>query len=94
MSDDRKSGSPATEPFNKLLDECSKKTKSKIILALDIPHRKKTGNLLSDSLKLVEFVSDFVCCVKINFHLIIPLSLHEISALNDSVHSDGLVSIS
>ena len=93
LSGNKKSVSAPIEPFNKLLDSSSKKTKSKIILALDIPHRKETGNLLGDSMKLIESVSDFVCGIKINFHLIIPLSLREILELNDRVHADGLVSI-
>jgi orotidine-5'-phosphate decarboxylase len=38
-------------------------------------------------------VSEYVCDVKINFHLIIPLSLRDISELNDRINSIGLVSL-
>jgi orotidine-5'-phosphate decarboxylase len=71
----------------------ARKSGSRIVLALDLPYRKETDGLLEDSLKLLERVSDFVCAVKINFHLIIPLSISELSSLNNQIHSKDLVSI-
>jgi orotidine-5'-phosphate decarboxylase len=79
--------------FNELLRKSEEKSGSKIILALDLPYRKSTENLLADSLSILDQVSDFVCAVKINFHLIIPLSIQEIFRVNELVHSKGLVSI-
>ena len=38
-------------------------------------------------------VSDYVCAAKLNFHLILPLSLSEIASLNDHIANEGLVSI-
>ncbi len=70
-----------------------RKSGSRIVLALDFPYRKETDELLEDSIGLLEEVSDFVCAVKINFHLIIPLSIAELSKLNNLIHSKDLVSI-
>ncbi|HYB04656.1 MAG TPA: orotidine 5'-phosphate decarboxylase / HUMPS family protein [Nitrososphaerales archaeon] len=71
----------------------ARKSGSRIVLALDLPYRKKTDGLLQDSLGVLERVSDFICAVKINFHLIIPLSIAELSMLNNRIHSKDLVSI-
>jgi orotidine-5'-phosphate decarboxylase len=91
--EEEKNSPRSTESFKSLLNERSVSTKSRIIVALDVPHRKDTLALLKDSLKLIDTISDYVCGVKVNFHLIIPLSLSDISELNDRVHSNGLISI-
>jgi orotidine-5'-phosphate decarboxylase len=86
--------SPPRRSFNERLQSSStRKSGSRIVLALDLPYRKETDGLLDDSLKLVGRVSNFVCAVKINFHLIIPLSLSELARLNEQIHSKDLVSI-
>jgi orotidine-5'-phosphate decarboxylase len=83
-----------TRSFNNHLQDCSlKKSGSKIILALDLPYRREGEGLLDDAIRLLDQVSDYVCAIKINFHLIIPLSIQELSRLNDRIHFQGLVSI-
>ncbi len=94
METDDSHSSDSLSFFNDHLQESSKrKSGSRIILALDIPHRKETRNLLNDSIGVLDKVSDYVCAVKINFHLIIPLSLGELSKLNQEAHSKSLLSI-
>lgn len=82
------------KPFNDLLDRCSlDHCGSRIVLALDIPHRKGSSGLLEASKAILNEVSDYVGAVKINFHLIIPLSIRELAELNDLVHALKLCSI-
>ncbi len=82
-----------TDSFRKKLETCSIRKKSKIILALDMDHRKNTRDLLSDSKKLVRDTSHSICAVKINFHLILPLSIAEMTSLNEFIERAGLISI-
>jgi orotidine-5'-phosphate decarboxylase len=61
----------------KLEMECSQKQKdSNIILALDIASKSRS-NLFSKSLKLLEQVHLYICAVKLNHHLILPLGLFD-----------------
>ncbi len=83
----------ASRTFSNSLEAISKSKKSKIILALDLDHRRDTTKLLGDAKALVESTSDYICAVKINFHLILPLSLTEISSLNESITRNGIISI-
>lgn len=79
--------------FKRKLDENSQSLNSKIILALDLDHRDDTRNLLRDARNIVELTADHVCAVKINFHLILPLSLSELTELNKFIVTKGLLSI-
>lgn len=80
-------------PFNKTLDAISKANKTKTILALDFDYRDDVSDLLRDAKSLVKKVSEYVCAVKINYHLLLPLSLVEISSLNAGIAKAGLISI-
>jgi orotidine-5'-phosphate decarboxylase len=61
----------------KLEMECSQRQKdSNIILALDVTSNSRRA-LLSKSLKLLEKVHFYVCAVKLNHHLILPLGLFD-----------------
>ena len=83
-----------SKAFNDLIDRCSTAHGgSRIILALDLPHRKSTNGLLKDSMAILDKISDLLAAVKINFHLIIPLSLDDLSELNARIHSARLCSI-
>jgi orotidine-5'-phosphate decarboxylase len=76
-----------------MLEAISTNRKSKIILALDLDYREDTSSLLGDAKKILNGVSDYVCAVKINHHLLLPLSLSEISSLNNLITRKGLVAI-
>jgi orotidine-5'-phosphate decarboxylase len=84
---------PSGGRFADKLELCSKKKRSKIILALDLDYRTNTHSLLSDAIELVGETSDSICAVKINFHLLLPLSMSEITRLNGVIRKRGLVSI-
>ena len=86
--------SPLRRSFNdRLRNASTKNSGSKIILALDLPYRKDPRGLLRDSINLLDKVASYICAVKSNFHLILPLSISEVEELNDRIHSNGLVSI-
>lgn len=61
------------------------------MLALDSPAFRR--NLLSFASKTIRAVEQHICAVKMNFHIILPLSAPEISRINKLVHSCGLQSI-
>ncbi len=79
--------------FNQTIDAISAERFTKTILALDLDYRRNVTNLVRDAKVLLAKVSDYVCAVKLNFHLILPLSLSEIASLNDKINGEGLVSI-
>ena len=61
----------------KLEMECSQREKdSSIILALDAVATSRS-NLLSKSLKLLEKTHFYICAVKLNHHLVLPLGLFD-----------------
>ncbi|HZW57212.1 MAG TPA: orotidine 5'-phosphate decarboxylase / HUMPS family protein [Nitrososphaerales archaeon] len=79
--------------FMKALDFKSSQSKSRIILALDFEHTGSTIDLSARAQKLVQATSEYLCGIKINFHLLLPLSLRKISAINEEAASLGLISI-
>jgi orotidine-5'-phosphate decarboxylase len=68
-------------------------SRSKIILALDLDWRKDTSRLLPDAEYIIKETCKYLCAVKINLHLIVPLSLPELGRLNHTISSYGLTSI-
>lgn len=93
MREDSSSHYPRVESFNSLMENRARAKKSNIILALDLDFRNDTSKLLDDAEKMVELTSDYICAVKINFHLIIPLSFPEMRELNSYIASKNLISI-
>lgn len=68
----------------------SRSKKSRIILALDAPPRKDLKKFIKSTIRLLEH---HICAIKINYHVILPLSLSEITEINRLAHHYGLVSI-
>src|SRR5919205_2907939 len=77
-------------PFHKRMDISSKNKKSKIVLALDPFPR---ANLTEFVKNLIRHLEKYICAIKMNFHLILPLSISQISEINDLIHSCHLQSI-
>jgi orotidine-5'-phosphate decarboxylase len=63
-------------PFLNEISDSSERTGSNIVLALDFPE-DKPRNLLSKSKAVLEVVSPYVCAVKINRQLVLPLGLFD-----------------
>jgi orotidine-5'-phosphate decarboxylase len=61
--------------------------KSRVILALDPVPRKSNLKYAADNIKAV---AEHICAVKINFHLLLPLSSSQIKAITELAHKHGL----
>jgi orotidine-5'-phosphate decarboxylase len=66
--------------------------KSRIVLAIDPPAGSNNNNsdIIGFAEKMIELVQEHVCAIKINFHMILPLSGAELSGINRLAHSHGL----
>jgi len=73
--------------FKKLMEESERKRGSNIILALDsVPLRSE--RLLSAGLKILEKVHPYICAVKLNRHLLLPLGLRDgVKRIVEKTHS-------
>ena len=76
--------------FSHRITEASIIKRSRIILALDLTDR---SDLNEFALKTISQLESYICAVKLNFHLILPLSSSELSEVNRLVHSYDLQSI-
>lgn len=66
------------------------KEKSPLILANDYDDRK---NLESKTLSNIKVLHKYLCAVKFNFHLLLPLGQGQISKINKAAHDSGLQTI-
>jgi orotidine-5'-phosphate decarboxylase len=76
--------------FRERIDICSYNKKSKVVLALDPLFRTDLMEFVKTVIVLLE---KYVCAIKINFHLILPLSISQMSEINELIHSYQLQSI-
>lgn len=60
--------------FKSIMEESEKRKNSRIILALDVV-AENPKRILSRSISILESVSEYICALKINHHLILPLGL-------------------
>ena len=82
--------------FKAKMEETSTKKQSSIILALDFPYQNpaEPQNLLVKAQNLLGMVSPYVCAVKINHHLVLPLGTFQgVQALVNQAHEAGLQAI-
>ena len=77
-------------PIVKRIEYCSKSKNSKIVLALDPIFSNNVLSYLDEKIVLLQ---EEICAIKFNFHVILPLSLQELSNVNSTIHSYGLQSI-
>jgi orotidine-5'-phosphate decarboxylase len=78
------------------MEETSTKKQSSIILALDFPYQNPTEpqKLLVKAQNLLGMVSPYICAVKINHHLVLPLGTFQgVQALVNQAHEAGLQAI-
>jgi len=66
--------------------------KSKIILANDLDH-KSVEKLESVTIKNIKILNEFLCAIKFNFHLILPLGVKNLKKINKVAHDVGLQTI-
>lgn len=82
--------------FKQRIEEVSKARQSSIILALDFPYQKPQDCqiLLKKATNMLNTVSSYICAVKINHHLLLPLGTFDgVKSLVDMAHEKGLLSI-
>ena len=73
----------------KFSDRIKKSAKtSPIILAND--YDPKIPNIESKTLRNIELLNNYLCGIKINFHLLLQLDKKQISKINKSAHDSGL----
>ena len=76
--------------FKRLMEESERRRGSNIILALDsVPPRSE--GLLNSGLKILEETYPYICAVKLNRHLVLPLGLHDgVKRIIEKAHSLNL----
>jgi orotidine-5'-phosphate decarboxylase len=78
------------------IEEAAKSKQSNIIVGLDFPFEtlEKRGNLFSKAESVLESVHRYVCAVKFNHHLVLPLgAVDGVQKLVKKAHELGLVAI-
>lgn len=80
-----------TRPFRERIARAAVDKKSPVVLALDPPAGRR--GLSEFAAKTIRAVEQHICAIKMNFHLLLPLSAAEISRINRLAHSCGLQSI-
>jgi len=82
--------------FRARIKEIAEKNESNIVLALDFPFHnpEKRGELFDKAQSVLESVHPYMCAVKINHHLVLPLGTFEgVQQLVEKIHEDGLLAI-
>ncbi|TFH02101.1 MAG: orotidine 5'-phosphate decarboxylase, partial [Nitrosopumilus sp.] len=67
------------------------KSRGKIILANDYDNSIK--NLESKTVQNIKKLHPYLCAIKLNFHLLLPLGSKQILKINKTAHSFGLQTI-
>ena len=79
--------------FKRIISESAAANRSPIVLALDLVREDKEA-LFKQSLSMIRSASRFLCAVKINRQLVLPLGLLDrVAALVDEIHGQGLPAI-
>jgi orotidine-5'-phosphate decarboxylase len=77
-------------PFKTRINKIST-TKGKIILANDYSNSEK--NLVSKTIRNIKTLNKFLCAIKLNFHLLLPLGLEDVKKINQLAHKYNLLTI-
>jgi orotidine-5'-phosphate decarboxylase len=80
-----------TSRFRERIAAAASEKNSRVVLALDPP--SNISGLKDFAQKMIDAAEGYICAIKINFHLILPLSAAEIVEINSLAHSYGLQSI-
>ncbi|MEM3769842.1 MAG: orotidine-5'-phosphate decarboxylase [Candidatus Bathyarchaeia archaeon] len=82
--------------FREKMAEAARKRESNIVLALDFPYEKPENrkSFYKRAENIIEAVSPYICAVKINHHLVLPLGIFNgIQKLLEKAHEKGLLTI-
>jgi len=75
-------------PFSERIDSVCKDKQSNLILAIDPKYG--TNNLFAYVLDLITKLGKYICAVKLNFHVILPLSFTDLKKINSIAHKEKL----
>lgn len=84
--------SDSSSPFSIRMAQAARKKESRIILAMD-PRPGAGEDLKLFAKKTIGAVAGHVCAVKVNFHLLLPLSAGDMWEIAKFAHSHGLLLI-
>jgi orotidine-5'-phosphate decarboxylase len=82
-----------TLSFKAKMEETAKNKKSRIVLALDFPYQtpENRKSLLTKAQHVLDAVHPYICAVKINHHLVLPLgTFNGVQQLITRIHEIGL----
>jgi len=82
--------------FKTKMAESAKSKDSRLVLALDFPFEPQQSHqdLLAKAQKVLQVVNPYVCAVKINHHLTLPLGLFEgVAPLVEQIRGQGMLAI-
>ncbi|HVP92458.1 MAG TPA: orotidine 5'-phosphate decarboxylase [Acidobacteriota bacterium] len=82
--------------FRTRIQQTAKNKESNIVLAFDFPFEKPENRkkLFSKAERVLEAVHPYLCAVKFNHHLILPLGLYDgVQKLVKKAHNEGLMTI-
>jgi len=82
--------------FREKIEENTKNKQTNIVLALDFPFEKPENRqaLLQRAEKVLDATNQYICAVKINYHLILPLGIFNgLQKIICKAHEKGLVAI-
>jgi len=79
--------------FKDLIKELSINKKSNLIVALDLSIKNKNAQL-KKCIKIIESIEPFICAIKVNMHLLLPLGLYDgVKKLVKFSHKLGILAI-
>jgi len=82
--------------FKAKMQEAAKSKNSPIVLALDLPFEipENRDRLLGKAQKILQAVHPYICAVKINHHLVLPLGMFDgVNQLVEQIRGQGLLAI-
>ena len=82
--------------FKAKMQEAAKSKNSPIVLALDFPYEPPDNRyeVLAKAQKILKAVNPYICAVKINHHLVLPLGTFDgIQQLVEQIRGQGLIAI-
>src|SRR5919112_3496512 len=81
---------PGSASFRTRIEQSSKLKKSRIVLSLDPAQTPEPKRF---ALRSVKRLQHHICAIKLNFHLILPLSKSDLLEVNELAHFYKLQSI-
>ncbi|MDH5815739.1 MAG: orotidine 5'-phosphate decarboxylase [Candidatus Nezhaarchaeota archaeon] len=78
-----------SKSFAEAIERAAYQNQSRLVLALDV----KGPNAIERANRILEETSSYICCVKVNKHLILPAGLEGLKEIVKRAHSLGLPAI-